>query len=90
MLRVKIFVSFRGGHLWSWNKTHSSNKKVKKQKSNQVLLLQIVLTYLLPSVVDVSEAGIQRTVVISKNRFKNKNQIKYYIFKQCWDICYLL
>ena len=58
-------------------------KKVKKQKSNQVLLLQIVLTYLLPSVVDVSEAGIQRTVVISKNRFKNKNQIKYYIFKQC-------
>ena len=40
-------------------------------------------TYLLPSVVDTSKAEIKRTVVISKNRFQNKNKSKYYKFKWC-------
>ena len=41
----------------------------------------MVLRYLLPSVVVFSGAGIKRTVVISKNRFQNKNKSKYYKFK---------
>ena len=40
-----------------------------------------MLTYLLPSVVDTSGAGIERTVVINKNIFWNKNKSKYYKFK---------
>ena len=31
-----------------------------------------MLTYLLPSLVDTSGAGIKRTRVINKNRFQNK------------------
>ena len=38
-------------------------------------------TYLLPSVVDTSGAGIKRTVVINTNRFQNKNKSKYFKFK---------
>ena len=41
----------------------------------------MVLTYLLPSVVDISGAGIKRTVDIHKKRLKNKNKTKYYNFK---------
>ena len=36
-----------------------------------------MLTYLLPSVVDISGAGIKWTVVINKKRLQNKNETKY-------------
>ena len=35
-----------------------------------------MLTYLLPSVVDMSGAGIKRTNVINQERLQHKNKIK--------------
>ena len=42
-----------------------------------------MLTDLLPSVVDISGAGMKRTVVINKNRLQNKNKTKYNNFQYC-------
>ena len=44
-------------------------------------MFQIVLRYLLPSVVDISGPGIKRTVLNNKKRLQHKNQTKYYNFE---------
>ena len=40
-----------------------------------------MLTYLLPSAVDVSGAGIKRKVVINRKRLEHNNKAKQFDFK---------
>ena len=49
----------------------------------------MVLRYLLPSVVDISGAGIKDTGVINEKTLQKRNKTKYYNFKYSWYICYL-